>query len=216
MKICAYIDGFNLYYLALKHRPDCKWLDLDALCRCFSGDAPDISLTIKYFTARLLTRGDAPKLPKKRQETYLRALGTLPNLEIIMGQYEKRTKKGYCQKTSQIEEIKTYEEKGSDVNLAVHLVKDCYEDNFDRALVISNDSDLAEALKVTKAKGKLIILLSPNRKKCPHKLKQYASKMLDIRQSHLLKSQFPPSIALANGRTLDNPEIWRTREDSNP
>lgn len=40
------------------------------------------------------------------------------------------------------------EEKGSDVNLAIHLLNDAWNNRFDVAVVVSNDSDLAEAMRL--------------------------------------------------------------------
>jgi uncharacterized LabA/DUF88 family protein len=48
-------------------------------------------------------------------------------------------------------EVWKNEEKGSDVNLALHLLNDAWQDAFDCAVVVSNDSDLAEALRMVKA-----------------------------------------------------------------
>ena len=45
-----------------------------------------------------------------------------------------------------VEVIRT-EEKGSDVNLAVHLINDGWLDAYDCAVVVSNDSDIAEAMR---------------------------------------------------------------------
>ena len=47
-------------------------------------------------------------------------------------------------------EVFRTEEKGSDVNLAVHLVNDVHQNTFDCAVVISNDSDLAKAMRIVK------------------------------------------------------------------
>ncbi|MCO6441738.1 MAG: NYN domain-containing protein [Nitrococcus mobilis] len=60
-----------------------------------------------------------------------------------------------------VEVIKT-EEKGSDVNLAVHLVNDAWADRYDCAVVVSNDSDLAEAIRIVRGeRGKLVGLIPP-------------------------------------------------------
>ncbi|MEP2463074.1 MAG: NYN domain-containing protein [Henriciella sp.] len=58
------------------------------------------------------------------------------------------------------------EEKGSDVNLGVHLVNDAHLDRFDVALVVSQDSDLLEPMRIVKAMGKQvdIIWLQPRPK----------------------------------------------------
>ena len=45
--------------------------------------------------------------------------------------------------------IKT-EEKGSDVNIAAHLVNDGHKQLFDVAVLITNDSDLLEPLKIVR------------------------------------------------------------------
>ena len=69
-----YIDGFNLYYRALKDTPF-RWLDLRKLAETiFPQDAIH---RVCYFTARLDPRPGNPAQPQ-RQQAYLRALATLP------------------------------------------------------------------------------------------------------------------------------------------
>ena len=83
----VYIDGFNLYYGALKGSPH-KWLNLERYFRLLlSGH--DIQ-KIRYFTARVVgpEAGD--------QETYLSALATLPLIDIIFGQFKTKQIKGLC------------------------------------------------------------------------------------------------------------------------
>jgi hypothetical protein len=83
MKVNVYIDGFNLYYGALKNTPY-KWLDISKLCSSLLHNH-DIQ-KIKYFTAPMKTRpGDKDPDKVVRQQIYLRALKTLPNVEIIEG-----------------------------------------------------------------------------------------------------------------------------------
>ena len=60
-----------------------------------------------------------------------------------------------------VEVIRT-EEKGSDVNLAVHLINDGWLDAYDCAVVVSNDSDIAEAMRLVRQhQGKRIGLVTP-------------------------------------------------------
>lgn len=110
-------------------------------------------------------------------------------------------------------EVVEPEEKGSDVNLAVHLVNDAWLDCYDWAVVVSNDSDLAEALRLVKERGKKILLVptfSPTgkvRMKQPTaKLTQYADSILYIRPSSLRKAQLPEVIP---GTNLHRPPEWR-------
>jgi len=77
------VDGFNLYYGALKNTAY-KWLDLDTLFRTL---LPSYNINrIRYFSARISGRAGNPQAPS-RQATYLRALRTLPNVTIHLGHF---------------------------------------------------------------------------------------------------------------------------------
>ncbi|MFZ0060231.1 MAG: hypothetical protein WAL35_09355, partial [Acidimicrobiales bacterium] len=82
MSTIVYVDGFNLYYGALKGS-SLKWLDLEAFCRAMLPQE-DITL-IRYFTAHVSGKVD-PDAPT-RQETYLRALATLPSVAVHYGNF---------------------------------------------------------------------------------------------------------------------------------
>lgn len=149
MRTSIYIDGFNLYFGALKRTPH-KWLDVAALARLHLAAHHQIT-AIKYFTAKINSRPGDPDQPI-RQETYLRALRTLPNLEIIFGHYLTKVVRmplAYPQpgQPSVVEVSKT-EEKGSDVNLATHLLHDAHLGRFDCAVVVSGDSDLLAPVRL--------------------------------------------------------------------
>ena len=47
-----------------------------------------------------------------------------------------------------IAEFHTMEEKGSDVNMAAHLLNDAWQDLFESAVVISNDTDLVVPIRM--------------------------------------------------------------------
>ena len=83
MRTWVYVDGFNLYYGALKGTPH-KWLDLAALARQVLPATHTVE-KIKYFTARVSGAAD-PDAPR-RQHLYLSALSTLPEIEIHYGRF---------------------------------------------------------------------------------------------------------------------------------
>jgi len=224
-RVVVYIDGFNLYYRALK-RTAYKWLDLDALCRSILQKTPNV-VEINYYTAKV-KQLDPSFTDQSDQEEYLRALKTIPNLKIHFGNFQVTTKRmrlssplwmkpefdppvdfsTYSVCPEFVEVIKT-EEKGSDVNLGVHLVRDAFLNKFDIAAVITNDTDLTEPLRIaTKEAGKKVVLLSPVSRPAGSLTKVITGKPLFINSSHLRRSQFPDPCIDRNGRQLRKPTDW--------
>lgn len=201
----VYIDGFNLYYGAVKATPY-KWLDLAKLCKIML-PSDDIQ-TIKYFTARVSARPQDPDLPT-RQQIYLRALRTIPNLTIIYGHFLTHSCRMVLTGSNPVQKVwvdKT-EEKGSDVNIAAHLLYDAFGRAFDVAVLITNDSDLVEPVRMVKTGlGLPVGVLNPH----PYhsrQLRQFATFMKRIRQADLMVSQFPATLTDANG-TFRKPRDW--------
>ena len=87
-RVAVYIDGFNLYYGALRDEPH-RWLDIEALSESFLTKR-QILVDVKYFTAKVKETPEKPG-QRKRQEKYLRALGTLPKVSIYYGHFSTRT-----------------------------------------------------------------------------------------------------------------------------
>jgi len=105
------------------------------------------------------------------------------------------------------------EEKGSDVNLARHLVRDALIGRFDQALVISNDTDLVEPIRIA-AKRAPVGIVAPRRHKTGEapvpspSLARVASFTLYLDNTHLAQSQFPDPLRLANGKMIKKPPSW--------
>jgi len=145
-----YVDGFNLYYGALRKTPH-RWVNLEAL---FQFLLPKNTIhEIKYFTALVSARPNDPSQPQ-RQQLYLRALATLPKVSVHLGHFLVHevtmplvVAPGQPQQYARV--IKT-EEKGSDVNLATQLLHDAHMNRFDVAVVVSNDSDLLGPIKIVR------------------------------------------------------------------
>jgi hypothetical protein len=97
------------------------------------------------------------------------------------------------------------EEKGSDVNLACHLVNDAWAGRFEAAAVLSNDSDLIEPIKiVTRELKKPVILLCPVDN--PHiGLSNVASSTRHIKLADLKTALFPDAIS---GTKSVKPSTW--------
>jgi hypothetical protein len=82
-KVIVYIDGFNLYYRALR-KPEHKWLNVQTLAEALFPD--DAVVRIKYFTAKIQPSRIDPR-KHVRQQIYFRALQTLPKVELFFGNY---------------------------------------------------------------------------------------------------------------------------------
>jgi uncharacterized LabA/DUF88 family protein len=207
MRTNVYIDGFNLFYGCVRGTPF-KWLDLAVLCQILL--PPNEIRTIKYFTARIVPRRGDPE-QAMRQELYFRALRTLPAVEIILGHFLSNPIRLPLADGSGFAEVLRTEEKGSDVNLATHLIHDAHRGVMDCAVVVSNDSDLAEPMRIVREELGLVVgLISPTTKWDRHPSRQlikHASFNKSIRRSALQKSQFQPILRDASGE-IRKPASW--------
>ncbi len=113
------------------------------------------------------------------------------------------------QKPAMVEVFKS-EEKGTDVNIATHLVNDAHLKRFEAALIVSNDSDLNEAIRIVKNEiGLTVGVFSPHPNRPSAQLKSTASFFREIKPSHLKASQFPPVLTDASGQVLaSKPTTW--------
>jgi hypothetical protein len=200
-----YVDGFNLYYGSLKRTPY-KWLDVSKLCQLML--PTDVIQSIKFFTANVSARPHDAHLPI-RQQIYFRALKTIPNLTLVYGHFLTHSVPMILTGSNPVQRVwvdKT-EEKGSDVNLATHLLHDGFKGLFDTAIIISNDSDLAEPVRVVKQVLILSVgILNPHQRHS-QTLQQYATFVKRIRQNQLIASQFPNPMTDAKG-VFHKPQGW--------
>ena len=260
-KTNAYIDGFNLYYGAVKKNYGSdtnptyyKWLNVERLLQNILNPKPTIS-KIKYFTARITSLPEDPQAPS-RQALYLKALKTLKNLEIYYGHFLKTPKfiplfplkdKNFIPSEESssreldklikkleglLSEIKDLdpkfkfkfqrrEEKGSDVNLATHLLLDAFQEEYDRAIIVTNDSDLFTPIKVIKTVlNKKVAIISPHKKASGKLLNLFSKAKVEskelkgsrefiqvIKESHLKKSQFNNTLSDHRG-AFSKPDSW--------
>ncbi|MGO9658731.1 MAG: NYN domain-containing protein [Acidimicrobiales bacterium] len=155
-QVLAYVDGFNLYHgLKARHGRRYLWLDLEGLVRRLLKPG-QVLAGITYFTASV--RNDPAALA--RQNAYLSALRAMTSVEVVRGRFQH--KRATCHSCGA--SWTTYEEKETDVNIAVRLVEDAALKRYDTALVISADSDLCPAVRSAKRlhpRGKVVIVFLP-------------------------------------------------------
>ncbi len=206
VRTAIYVDGFNFYYGAVKGTPF-KWLDLKRLCELILKPEQRI-VSLVYCTARVKPKPEDPGAPA-RQGTYLKALKAhVPETKIIYGHFleTKLLCKPVDPALGRLVEVMRSEEKGSDVNLSVHLVNDAWKNEYDCAIVISNDSDLAEAMRIVKGEcGKIVGLFTPWRRHTSKQLMPYSTFQRTIRRSALAKCQLPNPVP---GTKIYKPGTW--------
>ena len=204
-----YIDGFNLYYRALKDTPF-RWLDLRKLGETlFPGDTIN---RVCYFTARLHARPDKPG-QAQRQLIYLRALGATAGLDIYYGSFRSGVKRRPL--VEPMHGLPTHvlvrdsEEKGSDVNLATRLLVDGFNGDCEQAVVVSNDADFAGAMRYARDDLQLrVVLVNPDpRRSSPRELASCATYVRRLWKSHLRRSQLPETLVDERG-IISKPDGW--------
>jgi uncharacterized LabA/DUF88 family protein len=203
----VYVDGFNFYYGQMRGTP-WKWLDPEALFRNVLGPQNDL-VRVKYFTARVQPTDSDPDV-HVRQDTYLRAMAAhCPLVEAHFGHFLRhRIPMEHANPPPLRVEVWKNEEKGSDVNLALHVLNDAWRNDYDCAVIVSNDSDLAEALRLVKSQhGKVIGLITPGAptRKTSWQLRQQADFLKRIDVWMLQASQLPDPIP---GTTIHKPPSW--------
>jgi len=206
-RVVVYIDGFNLYYGALKDKPRLKWLNLERYCTLLRPH--DDIQAIRYFTA--LVAG--PNKPN--QEAYLKALATTPVVKVILGKFKDKSVK--CQVNGCAHTLSRRftvpEEKRTDVNIAIYMLDDAYQDVCDHLILFSGDSDLVPALNMVRLRfpSKMITVYVPFRdpiRGAAVELRLAASKHRDLPLPLLSKALFQDTIPDGAGGVINKPVAW--------
>jgi uncharacterized LabA/DUF88 family protein len=200
-RVVAYIDGFNLYFgLKSAGWKRYYWLNLQLLAQNLLKAGQDLAFT-KYFTSRI----SYPPDKERRQSAFLEALETLSDFRIYYGHYQSNPQR--CRKCGN--RVWIPNEKMTDVNIAVELLSDAYQNLFDVALVISADSDLSApvmAIKHLFPEKRVIVAFPPQRHSA--QLQRLAHGFIQIGRAVVARSLFPEKIQKADGFMLNKPAEW--------
>jgi len=143
MRVSAFVDGFNLYHaLDGTGKHHLKWVDLRALCLAFAPASDHRLGNVYYFSAYATWRPNA----YARHRAFVSALETR-GVETVMGLFKAKDRA--CRRCGCV--WTDHEEKETDVNIALYLLRDAQQDRYDRALLISGDSDLAPAVRMVRS-----------------------------------------------------------------
>lgn len=200
-RIIYYIDGFNFYFgLKSKNWKKYYWLDLVKFCKQFIRPHQEL-VKVNYFSAIQKSKGK-----QDRQDLFLTANKQNPKFQLFLGKFLEKT----INYNGQL--IRTFEEKETDVHIAVQMIRDIVLDQCDISVLISADSDLIPPINFInelKPKHKIFVYFPPSR--FSYDLKQKANNFISL-ENHELKfkdSVFPDEIYLPNGYALKRPDKWK-------
>jgi uncharacterized LabA/DUF88 family protein len=204
-RVMAYVDGFNLYFgLRSKGWRKYYWLDLFALATALLKPGQTLQ-GVHYFTSRIRANG-RNVADIQRQTTYLEAISTLPTVQTHFGHYLEKPKQ--CHQCGA--QWMDYEEKMTDVNIAVQLLADAFDHRFDTALLISGDSDLTTPVKQVRQRfpeKRIVVALPPGKQSV--ELTRAGSGFFHIGEDKLRQSQLPPQVQRTDGFMLQRPAHWQ-------
>jgi uncharacterized LabA/DUF88 family protein len=203
-RVITYIDGFNLYYgLRQAGFRRFYWLDVEKLSAALLKPEQQLA-KVKYFTSRVKATPADPN-QHRRQQTYLEALSTLPLTTCLFGQYLSSRITCRACNTS----WPKHEEKMTDVNIAIELLVDAFQNAFDTAILISGDSDLVGPLEKVRElfpAKRLIVAFPPER--VSKRLQQVAHHHFIIGRAKLASSQLANPVQNSAGFQLSRPTEW--------
>lgn len=186
-RVAVFVDGFNLYYGLHEHSGRKHlWLDLHALSTSLL--KPDQRLVgVNYFTAR--RRND--RAGAARQSLYIGALKAT-GVRVVEGRFQEKTHT--CRTCAK--PWRSYEEKESDVNLCVALMEAAREHQFDTALIVSGDSDMAPAVRAVRRMNhslRMIAVFPP--KRFSAELKSVVDASFQLGAAKIRQAQLPDEVA---------------------
>lgn len=202
-KVIFYIDGFNFYFgLKSKKWKKYYWLDMVKFCESFLKPHQEL-VQVNYFSAIQKNNSKAD-----RQDKFFVANKLNPKFKLHLGKYLQKNFTCKSCKSS----FPLYEEKETDVRIAVEMIKDAVKNNCDISILISADSDLIppiEFMRELKSSHKIWTYFPP--KRFSYDLKNLTDRfvLLDRHQDRFEKSILNEKIKLESGYILEKPKHWK-------
>lgn len=199
VRVRAYIDGYNLYHAIVRLRtPHLKWVDLWALCNTFVPPKSAELVGVHYSTAY------AHWLPRQmaRHEIYV-AAQEARGVTVHLAKFKTKDRK--CPKCGHTH--RGHEEKETDVHIALSLLDHARQDLYDTALLVSRDSDLAPALRMTKLSfpHKDLRVVAPPGLGHSNELLGVADGKYKIQKKHLERCLLPQTMFGTDGQPIHRP-----------
>ena len=208
-RVVCLVDGFNLYHSlreAERGRPrSLRWLDLAALCSSLLHAVPGRSEVagVVYFSALARHLEAARPGTVARHLRYLDALQAT-GVETILSQFKRRQVRcPYCGRVRD-----RWEEKQTDVGIAVRLMKLAASGACERVLVISGDTDLVPAISEARASWPALIGVAFPARRANAQLRAVADWTINLDAGWYARHQLPSAVTGCDGTEIHRPGVW--------
>jgi len=201
-RVSFFIDGFNFYH-SLKADPKYNkylWLDYKRFLENYVRKK-DVLADIYYFSAYAHWDQIRVKRHKMLVDTW-RNTGIIP----VMGDFKEKDR--FCNNCRTY--FKSHEEKQTDVNIAIYIIKEAFEDSYDTAILVTNDTDLVPAIRMLKntfPRKRIGVLFPIDR--WSSELSQECHFWRKTKRKQLSRSQLPETVILPSGITFQRPQSWK-------
>jgi len=206
-RIIAYVDWLNIFHSILsrsevQRRLRLLWLDLRKLIQSCRLRVSDVVLEIRHYSA---FPGHMDEEDQLCYSAYIRALKA-QGIKVIQSSFKQRTI------WVRREPVRTFEEKGTDVGIAVDMIADLYRKRCDGMMVVSGDSDFEPAVVHALEGGMEVTLIAPPRQRVKayrHLVSKHGNfRVRKISDDLLERSLLPDEIVAPDGEVIRIPEKY--------
>lgn len=235
-KVNVYIDGFNFYY-ALQNKiadkqggwtKEMQWCNYRLLFSNFLKEGEELN-KVYFFSAYRV--GD--KSAVNRHKAFVEAL-TKNWVRVVMGKYQKKTNRykrwkhkiqeiiyngdlkeeEKCRKLLELLAYKTYEEKETDVKIAIQILQDAFTNSYDHAYIVSWDSDITPSIMTIRnlikqkilPKKEFSSILVPGTKW--QKIRNLCDNNNEISTVMMKASIMPHQVEISENKKVCIPDVW--------
>jgi hypothetical protein len=202
MRVACYIDGFNFYHsIHDLQKPHLKWVDLRALAESLCRNGEQLT-KVAYFSAY------ATWMPDRyyRHRQYVAALQHNGVVCHIARFSEQTTSCRSCHAT-----WKRHEEKETDVHFSLTFLEDAVDDVFDRAIIISADSDHVPAVRAVRRRypnKQVFAATPPGRHHMAREMLRVCGSSTNITAGRIARCLLPATITTGQGKVITRPSQY--------
>lgn len=202
----VYIDGFNLYHAIEKlEKPDIKWLNYRKLSETFIRGTEYLK-DVYLFTS--MTPWNKEK--KDRHALFLQAQRAV-DVDVVEARFKKSRR--HCRSSDKW--CKFWEEKESDVAIAVQMLADAFAGKTRRMILITADTDQIPTIKYLQAafgEIELMLAVPPNRKNQARDLSALFNPTrgrVELDEGRLRSVLLPRTLVLPDKSVIECPPEYR-------